>query len=76
MMEMQPPSEHMPDNGVTKISERSMLSIHLVLMLLVFVVWLIRLSDRVDVQNKAIEHLQKACNDYTPLLERSHHDDQ
>lgn len=55
---------HLPrDNGApeTRLTERISISLHLVLLLLVFTVWLIRLGDKVDANSKEIERLQRAC---------------
>lgn len=49
----------------SKLSEKTMLSLQLVAMLLVLVIWLVRLGDKVDEQSGQIAEIQRQvakCN--------------
>lgn len=57
-LELHPPGEPSHEQP-TKLNERSMLSVHLVILIIVFVVWLIRLSDKVEENSQNIIKLER-----------------
>lgn len=53
-----------------RLSEKTMLSVQLVAMLCVFVIWLIRLGDKVEQQAKSIAELHEEVRYHQKLLDQ------
>lgn len=58
----------MDEDRDVKITEKSFLSLHLVAILIGFAVWLIKMNDKVDQQEKIIEGLQLAEKEWSKLV--------
>lgn len=47
----------MEEADVAKISDKTVLSLHMVVILMGFAIWIIRLGDHVDENTKQLEHV-------------------